>query len=170
MPLTRAALSDLPAVVALVNGAYRERGGWTHEADFLEGSRTTLDALRADLEAQPGALLVHREAAGAEIAGCVWLEPAEDGAWYLGMLTVRPDLQAAGLGRTILEQAEARARAGGARRVRMTVISLRDSLLAWYARRGYLPTGETEAFPYGDPAVGRPLRDDLRFEVLEKTL
>ena len=37
-----AALQDIPAVVALVESAYRgdaSRAGWTTEADFLEGQR-----------------------------------------------------------------------------------------------------------------------------------
>ena len=29
---------------------------------------------------------------------------------------------------------------------------------------------ETQAFPYGDERVGRPLRDDLHFVMLEKLL
>jgi GNAT superfamily N-acetyltransferase len=172
VPLTPAALSDLPAVVQLVNGAYRGAGakrGWTHEADYLEGTRTTLEALQEDLRAQPGALLLRRDADG-PLQGCVWLAPEKDGAWYLGMLTVRPDLQDRGLGRTILKAVEARARAGGALSLRMTVVSIRESLIAWYARRGYAPTGETEPFPCDDERFGRPLRDDLAFVVLEKRL
>jgi hypothetical protein len=43
-------------------------------------------------------------------------------------------------------------------------------LIAWYARRGYLLTGEREPFPYGQPRFGLPRRDDLYFAVLEKKL
>jgi GNAT superfamily N-acetyltransferase len=78
---------------------------------------------------------------------------------------VRPDLQARQLGRQILAEAEARARAEGALRVRMTVVHLRDTLIAWYQRRGYVLTGETLPFLHSDPP-----RDDLRFVVLEKRL
>jgi hypothetical protein len=52
----------------------------------------------------------------------------------------------------------------------MTVIQVRDTLIAWYERRGYSLTGETKPFPYGDDRFGRPLRNDLHFVVLEKTL
>ncbi len=51
----------------------------------------------------------------------------------------------------------------------MTVINVRETLIAWYLRRGYAKTGATEAFPYGDDRFGKPLRDDLCFVVLEKT-
>ena len=86
------------------------------------------------------------------------------------MLTVRPDLQAHHLGRRILAEAEAIAAQSGARRLRMTVINIRDSLIAWYGRRGYVATLERKPFPYGDNRFGRPLRDDLCFVVLEKVL
>jgi len=52
----------------------------------------------------------------------------------------------------------------------MTVVSVRESLIAWYLRRGYRLTGQTEPFPYDDHRFGTPLRDDLEFVVLEKDL
>ena len=52
--------------------------------------------------------------------------------------------------------------------LRMTVIDVRDELIAWYERRGYRRTGIRKPFPYGDTRFGVPRRDDLRFEVLEK--
>jgi ribosomal protein S18 acetylase RimI-like enzyme len=175
MRLYPAAPADLPAAAALVNSAYRgdaSRQGWTTEADYIEGQRTDAATLAAELAAKPGAeLLLFREAADGELMGTVWLEPVAGGeAWYLGMLTVRPDLQDRQIGRRLLAAAEAAAAARGARRVRMTVIAIRDSLIAWYGRRGYAPTGEVRPFPYGDASIGQPLRDDLSFVVLEKRL
>jgi hypothetical protein len=52
----------------------------------------------------------------------------------------------------------------------MTVISVRDDLIAWYERRGYRRTGRMTPFPYGDERFGVPLRTDLRFELLVKPL
>jgi hypothetical protein len=52
----------------------------------------------------------------------------------------------------------------------MTVIAQRPELIAWYRRRGYLPTGETRPFPYGEDPVGIPRRSDLHFVVLAKPL
>jgi hypothetical protein len=52
----------------------------------------------------------------------------------------------------------------------MTVLHLRDTLIAWYERRGYSLTNETQPFPYGDERLGKPLRDDLHFVVLAKNL
>jgi GNAT superfamily N-acetyltransferase len=174
MPLYPAAESDLDAVAGLVNAAYRGHGGqrgWTHEGSYIDGVRTTAEALADALATQPGAVLfTWRETAQAEPLGCVWLEPAGPDALYLGMLSVRPELQEQKLGRTILDAAEAWAAAQGARRVRMTVINIRDTLIAWYQRRGYALTGETQPFPYHDDRFGRPSREDLCFVVLEKAV
>jgi hypothetical protein len=74
------------------------------------------------------------------------------------MLTVSPARQSRQLGRTILAAAEAIAADRGARRMRMTVVNLRDTLIAWYQRRGYALTGETEPFPYDDRRFGTPTR------------
>jgi ribosomal protein S18 acetylase RimI-like enzyme len=152
-----------------VNRAYRADEGWTNEASYLGGQRTSLADLRAELAASAEAVLLtlrdHREG---PLLGVVWLQPAEGEAWYLGMLTVRPDLQDRKLGRRLLEDAEAFAIARGARRIRMTVIAIRDSLIAWYERRGYRATGEREPFPYEDQRFGLPNRADLDFIVLEK--
>jgi ribosomal protein S18 acetylase RimI-like enzyme len=166
--------SDLEAVAALVNASYRgesSRAGWTTEADLLGGQRTDPATLRAELAAHPGAmLLTMRDTPTGELLGSVWLEPKDADSWYLGMLTVRPDLQARGLGRTLLAEAESFAQMRGARRMRMSVIGVRDTLIAWYERRGYGRTGKSLPFPYGDARFGEPQRDDLRFEVLEKSL
>jgi hypothetical protein len=56
------------------------------------------------------------------------------------------------------------------KRIRMNVVNVRDALIAWYLRRGYNKTGDTEPFPYGDDRFGAPLRDDLSFLVLAKDL
>jgi ribosomal protein S18 acetylase RimI-like enzyme len=174
MPLHLADPSELPAVADLVNSAYRgetSRRGWTTEADYIGGQRTDAETLRRDLAAMPGArLLIWRDAPDAERLGCVWLEPAGEAVWYLGMLTVRPDLQDRRLGRTMLDAAEAEACGLGARRIRLTVVGLRETLIAWYQRRGYALTGETLPFPYADARFGVPTRDDLVFVVMEKAL
>jgi ribosomal protein S18 acetylase RimI-like enzyme len=167
--LTVAAEADFPAVVALANQAYRDTSGqgWTTEAHYIAGQRLDAASLEADLEAQPQArLLIWREAG--ELLGAVWLEPAGNRSWYLGLLTVRPDLQGRGAGRRLLQSAEDAIRARGGDRVEMTVVNIRDSLIAWYERRGYRLTGERRPFPYGNERFGKPLRDDLEFVVMEK--
>src|ERR1700751_3295493 len=110
MPLFPVTEAELPALADFINAAYRgdsARQGWTHEADYLKGQRTSLADLHADL-ARPGSrLLAWRDEAGGEGLGRVWREPGRGDLWKLGMLTVRPDLQARQLGRTLLAAAEA---------------------------------------------------------------
>jgi ribosomal protein S18 acetylase RimI-like enzyme len=168
MTLAPATDGDLPEVVALMNRAYRGDAGWATESGYLTGPRIRLEDLRADVAAKPGFLLVWRR--DGRLAGCAGLEPEGDGAWFLSMLTVDPDIQQQRLGRRLLDACEARVREAGGTHIRMTVIWLRDMLIAWYARRGYLPTGGTRPFPYGETRWGEPTRNDLYFVVLEKPL
>jgi hypothetical protein len=55
-------------------------------------------------------------------------------------------------------------------RCKSSVIGQRESLIAWYERRGYVRTGALEPFPYDDPRVGTPLRDDLALVTLTKSI
>ncbi|MDQ3033634.1 MAG: GNAT family N-acetyltransferase [Myxococcota bacterium] len=163
--------ADVDAVVALVESAYRgdgSRAGWTTEADLLDGQRTDRDEVRALIEG-PRSRLVLAEREGA-IVGSVVVRDEPESA-YLGMLSVRPSLQTAGVGRALVEEAERIAASElGASVMRMTVIAQREELIAWYERRGYALTGEREPFPYGDPRFGRPRREDLVFLVMRKRL
>jgi GNAT superfamily N-acetyltransferase len=162
---------DVPGIVTLMNRAYRGAGaaGWSTQESYLSGDRITEDLLRADLAAKPHASLLKWEEGG-DLLGCVWIEPLDDDMWYLGSLATDPTLQASGLGKILLSAAEHWVRERGATRIRMNVVNVRDALIAWYLRRGYHKTGETEPFPYGDDRFGMPLRDDLGFLVLEKEL
>jgi len=170
--LRRASENDYPAIVALTNRAYRHTGegaSWNVET-MIEGERLSEPQLVADLAASPEAhLLVWRDDAGDHL-GHVWLEPHADRAWYLGLLTVRPDRQDQGLGRRLLTAAEDYARALGARRIELTVVNARDTLIAWYERRGYARTGATRPWPYDDPTIGRAKQPDLCFVVLQRAL
>jgi len=172
MHLDSATAADLSAAHALIESGYRgesARTGWTHEADLLEGQRTDLDELEELLADPARQLLVLRD--GDTLAACVALTDKGDGLAYLGLLTVDPVRQAFGLGRLLLAAAEDHAALDlAAARIEMTVIAQREELVAWYVRRGYLPTGERRPFPYGNPRAGLPKRDDVEFVVLEKRL
>jgi GNAT superfamily N-acetyltransferase len=174
MFLYRSVEADYSQIIDLVNLSFRGVGSsasWNSEGDFIEGERLTESLLREDLAAKPYALLLtYREDPKGELLGTVWLEPKNDGVWYLGLLTVRPDLQNRQMGRALLAAAEGFAKQRGACRIRMSVVNARNTLIAWYERRGYLLTGETQSFPYDDQRFGRPLRDDLHFVLLEKDI
>lgn len=163
--------TDVPALVALVTSAYRgdvSKQGWTTEADMLDGQRIDPDVLLRDIE-RPLSRIIIAERDGLLLA-CAHVAE-EGGAGYFGMFSVRPDLQGGGVGKALLAEAE---RVAGEEwqlpAMRMTVIDIRDELIAFYERRGYVRTGIKKPFPYGDERYGIPKRDDLRFEVLEKPL
>ena len=176
MLLRPAVETEYPAIIDLINIAFRGTGpsaSWNIE-NFIEGQRLNESLLREDLAAKPHAhLLTYRDDPddpNSPLLGTVLLDPGKDGVWYLGLLTIRPDMQTRKLGRTLLAAAEDFAKQHGARRIQMTVVNVRDTLIAWYERRGYTLTEETRPFPYGDERFGRPLRDDLYFVVLQKDL
>ena len=172
MHLDPASRDDLPALHALIESAYRgdsARRGWSHEADLLDGQRTDLATLDAMLADPTQRLLVLRD--HEVLRACVALTDKSAGLAYLGLLTVDPARQSAGLGRMILAAAEDHAVAHfAATRIEMTVITQREELIVWYERRGYTRTGERRPFPAHDPRFGLPTRDDLAFVVLEKRL
>jgi ribosomal protein S18 acetylase RimI-like enzyme len=82
------------------------------------------------------------------------------------MLTVSPGLQAKGIGKQLLAASEIYAVQQDCSIITMTVISVREELIAWYKRHGYRATGETRPFPKG-PEFGIP-KQELEFIVLEK--
>ncbi|HET6587864.1 MAG TPA: GNAT family N-acetyltransferase [Oleiagrimonas sp.] len=166
-----ATVEDIPAIVALVTSAYRgdaSRAGWTTEADLLDGQRIDPEGVLADIE-RPMSRVLLAEKDG-QLLACAHIEKQET-AGYFGMFAVQPGLQGGGIGKRVLSEAERIARGEWqCASMRMTVIDVRDELIAWYERRGYRRTGEYRPFPYGDERFGIPQRDDLRFEWLTKQL
>ncbi|MGP4026489.1 GNAT family N-acetyltransferase [Actinomadura sp. 3N407] len=166
-----ATAADVPALVALIESAYRgdaSRAGWTTEADLLGGQRTDPEGVASVVNGAAGGMLL-TEVDGA-LAACCQLENRGDHA-YFGMFAVSPTLQGGGLGKQVLAEAERLAHEEwDANEMHMTVISAREDLIAWYVRRGYVRTGETSPFPYGDERFGLPKRDGLEFELLAKKL
>ncbi|WP_433548796.1 GNAT family N-acetyltransferase [Streptomyces sp. CA-294286] len=163
--------ADVAALVALIESAYRgdsSRTGWTTEADLLEGRRTDPESVRTVVEDPRSRLLT--VARDGELIACCQLEHRGQAA-YFGMFAVRPGLQGGGVGKAVIAEAERLAvRSWGVREMHMTVISVREDLIAWYERRGYRRTGRMTPFPYGDERFGVPQRDDLAFELLLKEL
>lgn len=167
--IIKAVVEDAPALETLVNSAYRgdsSRQGWTTEADLLDGTRTDAAAIAELIQTSGTTLLKYVEEK--EILGCVELRN-QDGKLYLGMLTVRPNLQGKGIGKKLLKAAEEEAKKQKCTSIFMTVISVRTELIDWYARHSYQPTGERKPFFFNDPRFGQP-KQTLEFVVLEKKL
>jgi predicted N-acetyltransferase YhbS len=172
MDIRPAILADIPALHRLVERAYRgdsARKGWTHEADLLGGQRTDVEALGAMI-ADPAQRILIAVSEG-DLIGCVQVSQKDADIAYLGLLSVDPDIQAGGLGKALIIEAEHTAQSEfAASTVEMTVIRQRGELIAYYERRGYALTGETRAFPLDDERFGLPVTRDLSFVVLAKRL
>ena len=162
---------DIDAIVDLVQSAYRgdaSRVGWTTEADILDGQRIDATMLTSMLANPIASFLLAKR--NDTLIACCELQDKGDVA-YFGMFSVTPSAQGSGIGKDVLAEAERIARdEWQCEQMEMTVIDVRDSLIAWYERRGYARTGLHSPFPYGDERFGVPLCDDLRFETLRKRL
>lgn len=168
MPVSKAAFPDIPAIVKVVNSAYRgeaSRKGWTTEADLLKGNLRTDAAAIEQLMADPHSVILKYTTDEGIIAGTVYLQ-RRNKKCYLGMLSVDPLQQASGIGKLILHAATAHASQSGCTHITMTVISVRHELIAWYEKQGYKKTGIIKPFEV-DEKFGVPTQP-LFFEVLEK--
>jgi GNAT superfamily N-acetyltransferase len=89
------------------------------------------------------------------LAGAVYVETRGDRG-YFGMLAVDPDRQGTGLGRRLVQAAEAHCRAAGCRFMDIDVVDLRAELPAFYGALGYSPAGAT---PFPDASqVYQPVK------------
>jgi ribosomal protein S18 acetylase RimI-like enzyme len=163
-------LYDVDEIIDVVHSSYRgdsSRAGWTTEADLLDGSRTDRNEVMSMITDPGSMILVCLD--NDVIVGSVNIRQ-QGSACYLGMLSVRPQLQGSGVGRKLIDAAERRARAEwGSEKMEMTVFSVRSELVAYYERRGYRKTGEKRPFA-GDDVHGTPRVEGLEFDVLEKSL
>jgi len=128
--------ADAERLTALINAAFQLAEGF-----FIEGDRITLDEVVSSFE--KGEFLVVEE--DGQLSACVYLEPQQERT-YLGLLSVDPTLQRAGLGTVLLEAAEKHSAKGGSQSIYMKVVNLRTELTAYYRKRGYVEQG-TSPFP-----------------------
>ncbi|MDB5870234.1 MAG: family N-acetyltransferase [Polaromonas sp.] len=171
MPLNLhiASESDADEISTLVNRAYRpapyERS-WTHEADLVSGTRTSTKQVLSLFVPQSCILVL---CTGPKFVACVHLQ-REESSVYIGMLATDPALQAQGLGKQMLLHAEQHALEHfNISTFKMSVLSSRLELMAFYERRGYVRTGEVEGYPVS-AGVGRPLVEGLQVVALSKKM
>jgi ribosomal protein S18 acetylase RimI-like enzyme len=167
--ITPATPADVPALNKLVNSAYRgesSKKGWATEADLIGGTRIDEAAMLDLIKDKNTTVLKYTE--DDVILGCVELRKEGDNL-YLGMLTVQPDLQAKGIGKKLMFSGEDFGREHGCKKVTITVVSVRDKLIAWYERHGYGLTGERKPFKMPDERYGIP-KQPIEFVIMEKNL
>jgi ribosomal protein S18 acetylase RimI-like enzyme len=165
-----ATLQDVEPITSLLNSAYRgedSKKGWTTEADLIAGEvRTNKESLQKVMQ-QPNSVMLKFTDENNAIVGCVNLQK-HNTKLYLGMLSVLPNLQNAGIGKQLLAAADEYALQQNCSSIYMTVITQRTELINWYNRHGYSDTGERKPF-IEDEETGRHLQK-LEFMVLEKKI
>ena len=77
--------------------------------------------------------------------GCVALECAENGTFYLERLTVLPEARRRSFGKTLVDHAFMEAKALGAERIDIGIIAEHIELKNWYEKMGFVET-ETRKF------------------------
>jgi N-acetylglutamate synthase-like GNAT family acetyltransferase len=127
---------DVPALTRLINTAF------VVEQAVFDGDR--VDDLGVRVYMSSGTFLLAEDSH--ELVGCVYIE-TRGGRSYLGLLSVQPARQGAGVGRQLVAAAEDRARQSGCGVMDLRVISARaNHLLPFYQRLGY-QTVRNEPFP-----------------------
>ncbi|MDQ2076761.1 GNAT family N-acetyltransferase [Marinimicrobium sp. ABcell2] len=166
--IRRAMPTDAAAIAQLVNLAYRPppgEEGWTHESALVDGDRISLDSVNSALENT----IVLVGVSNSVVVGCVQIE-VNGRAVHIGMLAVDPMLQTSGVGKLLLERAEAfSAQHLQAKEAVLIVIAARIELIEFYQRRKYKITGEGLEYPI-EAGVGVPGEEAMKLVVLKKAL
>jgi GNAT superfamily N-acetyltransferase len=171
--ITKALRFDAEELSRFVNSAYRgesSKQGWTTEADLLDGQRIDPAMIGEMLSSSQSAIWI--EFQQMRIQSCVYLSIKPSvldkniNCLYLGLLTVRPDIQNRGLGKKMLSWSEIQAKSLGLSSIEMTVITQRTELIQWYIKHGYAKTNHMMAFPVG-PQFGVS-KTQLEMVVLKK--
>jgi GNAT superfamily N-acetyltransferase len=144
---------DVPAITALVNKAFLV------ERFLFDGDRTSVAEIKALLKL--GSFLLAERDGG--LAAGVYVE-IRGNRGYIGMLSVDPDLQGSGLGRSVMAQAEDHCRKAGCFDVDLSLIDRRAELKPFYRKLGYVEVG-TAPYPEPDKA-----REPCSFILMSKRL
>lgn len=170
----KAELSDAEAIAQLINSAYRgesSRAGWTTEADILDGLRTTTQEVASIIKREDAFILVGVLHDHIVATVCCERQVAHGrNIAHLGMIAVKPTLQNKGHGAAMILAAEAMTlREWRVVGFHMAVITLREDLIAFYERLGYVRSGEFKNFPE-NAELWQPKVSDLTLEYLVKII
>ncbi|MGB4844671.1 MAG: GNAT family N-acetyltransferase [Ferruginibacter sp.] len=162
--------TDIAYLANLLNISYRgeaSKQGWTTEAALISGDTRADENMVQNVMQRPGSIFLKFTNDENKIIACVNLEQ-QGQKIYLGMFSVLPNLQGAGIGKLMLKASEEYALQKKCSSIYMSVISLRTELINWYERYGYADTGKRIPFEE-DGITGKHLQK-LEFMVLEKQL
>lgn len=134
---------DAEAVSSVINAAFRKAEGFLIDRDRID-LPTVRELLRT------GTFLVAEE--NEAVVGCVHVEMRGERS-YLGLLSVDPDGQRAGMGSKLMTAAEDYCARAGSHFMDLRIVSVRKELPEFYHRRGYVETGTAPFTPGLEPKV-----------------
>ena len=134
---------DADAILMVINAAFRRA-----ENFLIDRDRIDLENVKSLL--QTGTFLVADDGCG--LAGCVYIELRGERS-YLGLLSVDPHRQKAGLGSRLMTAAEIHCAEAGCRFVDLQIVNVRKELPGFYHHRGYVENGTAPFTPGLKPKV-----------------
>lgn len=143
---------DSESLTNLVNISYSgelSNQGWTNENGLVTGPRTTVEKISNIIKNDQFIILMFFDPNNHQhLIGCISIQhKSESKIACLSTFSVRPDQQARGYGKFILNTAETYSRdQWNVESIELNVITQRFELIAYYNRRGYVDTGRREAF------------------------
>lgn len=138
MQVRVATVNDAEAIMSVINAAFRRAENFLIDRDRID-LESVQDLLRK------GKFLLAED--GSAVCGCVYIEMRGERS-YLGLLSVDPKRQKAGLGSKLMNAAEDHCARAGCRFMDLRIVNVRKELPGFYNRLGYVETG-TEPFTAG---------------------
>jgi predicted N-acetyltransferase YhbS len=133
-----ATMRDAEAIKSVINAAFRRA-----ESFLIDRDRIDLESVQDLL--RKGNFLLGDDDGG--VVGCVYVEMRGERS-YLGLLSVDPERQNAGLGSKLMSAGEEYCAKAGCRFMDLRIVNVRKELPDFYHRLGYVETG-TEPFTAG---------------------
>ncbi|KAG0816275.1 hypothetical protein G6F60_003532 [Rhizopus arrhizus] len=153
----------------VVNQAYRSKGGWTTEEDFVAGERCTEEQMQSFIResGNPHTLLFAVEHPH-KIVGTVQIQTSPEHPLMaeVGLFSVSPYEQSRGIGGQLVRAALTEMKEMGMTHAIMHVLENRPEILKWYKKLGFEETGERVPFIWPEQLK----IDGLHFLVLKKAL
>ncbi|KAM0427935.1 hypothetical protein ACHAPT_007395 [Fusarium lateritium] len=160
---------DAPQLQQLIQAAFRaedSRKDWVGDADLAANFCISVEEILPKITSPNSEMIMAFD--DDVLVGTIGVLRRSDDLARLFFLAVDQSLHRGGIGRHVLEYAEGYCqRAWGVKKLGLDALTLRKELIAWYMRRGYVPTGEVTPFPV-DKANGRSLPEGLGFVEMEK--
>src|SRR5882762_11001694 len=154
MKIRKATASDADEIARIINAAFEI------EREFRRGERTSPSEVLTSMSRNHEIFLVAEE--GDRLTGAVEVRVDGD-AGYFGMLAVDASVRRGGIGRALVEAAEAHCRRAGCSVMTMSTGENRTELIPYYEKMGYRVTAV-------EPSTSSAFKYPIRIVNMEKRL